>query len=71
MEKSQSLYTFYFFQLLFFGDSASNLLEMTVLISLKGFLTQTRMGVGWVALPSKGPMRGHYICFMENSQTFL
>ena len=53
-----------------FGDSASYLLEITVLISLEDILTQPRMGVGWVALPSKGPMRGQYICFMEKSQSF-
>ena len=39
---------------------------MTVLISLEGILIQTRRGISWVALPSKGPMRGQYICFMEN-----
>ena len=26
--------------------------------------------VGWVALHSKGPMRGQYICFMEKSHIF-
>ena len=53
-----------------FGDSASYLLEITVRISLEDIVTQPRMGVGWVALPSKGPMRGQYICFMEKSQSF-
>ena len=39
-------------------------------ISLKGILTQTRMGVVWLAFPSKGPMRGQYICFKEKSLSF-
>ena len=43
---------------------------MTVLINLEGILIQTRMGVGWVALPSKWPMRGQYICFIGKSQSF-
>ena len=56
----------------YFGGSASYLLEITVPICLESILTQTRMGVGWVALPSKGHMRGQYmnICFMEKSQSF-
>ena len=37
---------------------------------MESILTQTRMGVGWVALLSKGPMRGQYICFMEKSKCF-
>ena len=41
-----------------FEYSASYLLEMTVLISLEGILTQTRTGVRWVAFHSKEPMRG-------------
>ena len=69
MEKSQSFYTFYLL-IYYFGDSASYLLEMAVLISLDGILTQTRMGVGWVALPSTGPMRDQYICFMEKTRSF-
>ena len=58
MEKSQSVYTFYF-SVIIFGDSASYLLEKTFLISLEGILTQKRMEVGWVlvALPSRAPMR--------------
>ena len=54
--KSPELFIpFIFFSVIIFGDSASYLLEMTVLISLEGILTQTRMVVGWVALPSKRP----------------
>ena len=42
-----------------------------MLICLEGILTQARMGVGCVALPSKGPMRGQYIFFMENLKVFI
>ena len=51
------------FLIIISGDSVSCLLEMVMLISLEGTLTHTRLGVGRVTSPSKGPMRGH-ICFM-------
>ena len=38
------------------GDSGSYFLEMIMLISLKGILTQTRMGIGRVTLHRKGPI---------------
>ena len=37
---------------------------MIVIISLEGTLTQTRMGVDRVTLPSKGPIRNKYILFL-------
>ena len=43
---------------------------MVMLISLEGTLTQTRLGVGRVTLPSKEPMRGQYICFIAKSPSF-
>ena len=62
--KSQRFYIFYF-SVIIFGNSATYWLEMAVLISLEGILTQRRIGICWVALPSKRPMKGKYICFME------
>ena len=41
-----------------------------MLISLKGTLTQPRMGVGRVTLPSKGPMRDQYVFVMAKSKRF-
>ena len=41
-----------------------------MLISLEGILTQTRIGVGWAALPSKGPMRDQIYLVYEKSQSF-
>ena len=43
---------------------------MIILISLKGTLSQTRMGIGRVIVPSKGPMRGQNILLMAKSQVF-
>ena len=52
------------------GDSASYFLETNMLISLKGTLTQTGLGIGSVTLPSKGPMRGQYVFLMAKFQIF-
>ena len=38
---------------------------MIMLISLGGTLTQTRRAVGKKIFPSKGPMWGQYVFFME------
>ena len=45
-------------------------LQMIMLISFVDTLTQTRMGVGRVTFPSKGPMRGQYVFHMTKSQSF-
>ena len=68
MAKSQSVYTFYFY---IYYSRDSYFLEMVMLISLEGSLTQTKMGVGRVTLPSKGPARSQYICLMGKSQSFV
>ena len=36
--------------------------------SLKGTLPQTRMGLHRETLPSKAPMRGHYVFLMAKSR---
>ena len=48
----------FIFSVIISGVSFSYLLEMVVLISLEGILTQTRLVVDRVTLPSKGPIRG-------------
>ena len=53
MTKSRSLC--FIFSITISGDSASYFLEMVVIISLEGTLTQTRMGVDRITLPSKSP----------------
>ena len=68
--KSPKVFIPFIFSVIIFGGSASYLLEMAVLISLEGNLAQTRMGVGWVALLSKGHMRGQYNCFMKKISSF-
>ena len=50
--------------------TASYFLEMSMLISLKGTLTQTRMGIGRVTLPSKGPMKGQFVFLITISKMF-
>ena len=60
----------YLFSISISGDSASYFFAMTILISLKGTLAQTRMWVGRVTLPSKGPMRGQNVLLMAKSQVF-
>ena len=39
-------------------------------ISFVGTLTETRIGVGMVTFPSKGPMWDKYVFFMAKSQSF-
>ena len=68
--QSHTVFIRFIFSSIISGDSVSYLLEMVVLISLESTLTQTRLGVGRVTLPSYGPMRGQYIFFMSKSQSF-
>ena len=70
MAKSRAFYMFYIFNYYVWRLRASYFLEMNMLISLKCTLTQTRMGLGRVALHRKGPMRGQYVFLMAKSQTF-
>ena len=51
------------FSIIISGDCASYFLEMNMLISLKGTLSQTGMEVG-ISLPRKGFMRGQYVFLM-------
>ena len=53
-----------------FGNSASYLFEMTVLISLEVIQTQTRIGAGLGALSNKGPMRGNIYALRKNPKSF-
>ena len=46
-------------------------LKMVLLIGFVGTLTQSRMRVGRVAIPSKGPMRVQYVFLMTKSQSIL
>ena len=66
--QSSKVFICFIFSVIISGDSVSYLLEIVVLISLESTLTQTRFGVR--RLPSKGPMRCQYICFMAKSQSF-
>ena len=49
LRQSYKVFVGLFFSVIIFGDSVSHLLEMDVLISLEGTLTQTRLG--WVRSP--------------------
>ena len=62
---------FFVFSITISSDYASYFLEMNMLISLKGTLSQTGMGVGRVSLPSEGPMRGQYVFFMAKCQILI
>ena len=64
MAKPRSFIFFFVFSITISGDYVPYFLEMNMLISLKGTLSQTGMGVGRVSLPSKGPIGGEYIFLM-------
>ena len=66
--QSLELFLCFIFSVTISGDSVYYFLEMIMLISLKGTLNQTRMGVGRVTLPSKGPVRGHFVFLVAKSQ---
>ena len=64
MAKHRSFDIFFFFFFFFFtisGDPTSYFIEMSMLISLKGTLSQTGMWIGRVSLSSEGPMRGQNV----------
>ena len=54
----------FIFSIIIYVDSASYFIEMIMLISLKGILTQTGRAVGRGTVLSKGPMRDHDVVIM-------
>ena len=60
------MYTF-LFSIIVLGNSASHFLEMIMLISKVGMLTQTRMGIGGVTFPRMAPMKGQFVVLIPNS----
>ena len=54
----------FFFSIPISGDSAAYFFEIIMLISLKGYLTQTRTKLDRVTFPFKGPMRSRYVVIM-------
>ena len=69
MAKYINLYGHFIFPLSF-PHSASYCLKTSILISLVGIFTQTRMGVG-VTFLSKGPMRGQYVFITAKYVLFI
>ena len=51
------------------NDSAIYFIEISVLISWKGTLTQIRMGIASHSTP-EGPMMGQYVFFMPKTRNF-
>ena len=71
MAKFQSLfYRFSIFNECFWRLSLY-LLEIIMLMSLGGTLTQTKGEVGKVTFPTKGPMRGQYVFLMAKYASFI
>ena len=64
MSTSRNLFTFY----QSFLWVTSYFLERNMLTSYIGPLTQTRIGVSSVAVPSMGPMRGQYVFHIPKSR---
>ena len=50
------------------SHSASYFLERNILTSYVGPVTQTRIGVSSVTVPSMGPMRGQYVFLIPKSR---
>ena len=53
------------------SDSASYVLEMSILIILMGALTQIRMGLGCITFPGIGPRRGQYAFLMSKTRMLM
>ena len=70
MAKSQVFDRFCISLLVFFGTHPQ-FIEMIMLISFVGTLTETIMGVGGVTFPSNGSMGAQYVFLMQNLKVFL
>ena len=57
-----------FLSIVLMSHSSSYFLERNILTSYVGPLTQTRIGVSSVTVPSMGPMRGHYVFLIPKSR---
>ena len=58
------------FSFIVLGNTVSHLIEMSMLISYVGMLTQTRIGIGSVTSPRMGPMRGQYAFLISKSRNW-
>ena len=55
-----------FLSIVLMSHSSSYFLERNILRSYEGPLTQTRIGVSSVTVPSMGPMKGQYVFLIPN-----
>ena len=53
------------------NDSASYLLEMSILITLVGILIQIRIGLGCIIFPGIGPRSGQYDFLMSKTRMLM
>ena len=61
----------FLFSIFILGNSASHFLEMIMLISWKGMLSQTRIGRRGVIFPRMGPIGDQYVFLMSKSKFVL